>query len=546
MARTYRPPKGVQDEAQRAVQWIADGKAGSGFTDVGRKRAADLAAGRAISEETVLRMYSYLSRHEVDKQGQGFSPGEEGYPSPGRVAWAAWGGDPGLRWATGIRDQLNAADDRSVMEDNMIETRALPPSYRPAASEDVPLFRPSCASCCFFTLMVDAAGNAAGTCAKWDAGCDPEGYCDAWKIEDDALPSWMQEDDEDEVMAYGATPDAETRAAAADQPTADALAAILEASFALYARAHEAHWNVSGSDFAEYHALFGEIYEDVLGSVDPLAESIRKLGSLAPALVVEARDATSVEPAVLAQALLDDNEALIGAIRAAFDIATAAGQQGIANFLAERQDMHQKWSWQLRASLGVAVVTEARRSLIQTADKRTFTSEVRAATHEDGTVQMVGYAAMWDREADGLPFREVIKRGAFAQSLSRGDDVFLLVNHDTDALPLARRSAGTLDLVEDEVGLRVEATLDPSNPRAAELASALSRGDVDKMSFAFSIAEDGTTKTKDGIRELRNLNLFEVSVVTWPAYSATSVGMRSASDDLAARWAFARLRAARR
>ena len=116
--------------------------------DVGRKRASDLAAGRAISEETVLRMYSYLSRHEVDKQGQGFSPGEDGYPSPGRVAWAAWGGDPGLRWATGIRDQLNAADDRSVMEDDMTtETRALPPSYRPASSEDVPAFTPSCASC---------------------------------------------------------------------------------------------------------------------------------------------------------------------------------------------------------------------------------------------------------------------------------------------------------------------------------------------------------------------------------------------------------------
>jgi hypothetical protein len=77
------------------------------------------------------------------------------------------------------------------------------------------------------------------------------------------------------------------------------------------------------------------------------------------------------------------------------------------------------------------------------------------------------------------------------------------------------------------------------------LSSALSRGDVDKMSFAFRVAEDGTTKTKDGVRELRTLDLFEVSVVTWPAYSATSVGVRSASDDIAARWRFAQLRASR-
>lgn len=552
MARTYRPPKGVQDEAQRALQWIAEGKAGSGFTDVGRKRASDLAAGRAISEETVLRMYSYLSRHEVDKQGEGFSPGEDGYPSPGRVAWAAWGGDPGLRWATGIRDQLNAADDRSVMEDDMkTETRALPPSYRPASSEDVPAFTPSCASCCFFTLGLDAQGNPAGLCAKWEAGCDPEGYCDAWAVNEDALPAWMQEEDDEDVMAYAATPDAEARAAQADQPTADALAALLEQVLAVYARAHEAHWNVTSTasdpaGFQAFHDLFGEIYDDAHGSLDPIAENIRKLGSLAPALALPAGE-IQTDPRALAADLLALNDAAADACRVAFDVATAAGQQGIANFLADRQDMHQKWSWQLRSSLGIAEVTEARRSMIEAAEKRTFTSEVRAAQAEDGSTQLVGYAAMWDREADGLPFREVIKRGAFKRSLDRGDDVFLLVNHDTDALPLARRSAGTLSLIEDEVGLRIEATLDPSNPRAAELASALSRGDVDKMSFAFRVAEDGSTKNKDGVRELRALDLFEVSVVTWPAYSATSVGMRSASDDdLQARWRFAQLRARHR
>ena len=113
MARTYRPPKGVQDEAQRALQWIADGKAGSGFTDVGRKRASDLAAGRAISEETVLRMFSYLSRHEVDKQGDGFSPGEDGYPSNGRIAWALWGGDAGQSWANRVSTQMNNADEEN-------------------------------------------------------------------------------------------------------------------------------------------------------------------------------------------------------------------------------------------------------------------------------------------------------------------------------------------------------------------------------------------------------------------------------------------------
>ena len=179
---------------------------------------------------------------------------------------------------------------------------------------------------------------------------------------------------------------------------------------------------------------------------------------------------------------------------------------------------------------------EARRSLIESAEKRTYSTEMRAERSAEG-IRMVGYAAMWDQEADGLPFREVIKRGAFSRSLDRGDDVFLLVNHDTDQLPLARRDAGTLTVIEDETGLRMEADLDPMNPRAAELASALERGDVDKMSFAFRVGENGSAKNDDGVRELRNLDLFEVSVVTWPAYSATTVGLREAApaDDLALR-----------
>ena len=85
MAETFRPPQGVRDEAARALAWIADGKAGSGFTDTGRARAAQLARGDAVSADTILRMYSFFARHEVDKQGQGFNVGDEGYPSAGRV-----------------------------------------------------------------------------------------------------------------------------------------------------------------------------------------------------------------------------------------------------------------------------------------------------------------------------------------------------------------------------------------------------------------------------------------------------------------------------
>ncbi|UFN42959.1 hypothetical protein [Nocardioides okcheonensis] len=94
----HQPPKDVQEAAQRAVRWIEDGKAGKGFTDTGRRRATQLAGGSEVSDDVVRKMQAYFSRHEVDKDAEGFSRGGDGFPSPGRVAWDAWGGDPGERW----------------------------------------------------------------------------------------------------------------------------------------------------------------------------------------------------------------------------------------------------------------------------------------------------------------------------------------------------------------------------------------------------------------------------------------------------------------
>ena len=188
---------------------------------------------------------------------------------------------------------------------------------------------------------------------------------------------------------------------------------------------------------------------------------------------------------------------------------------------------------------------EERATLIDTAEKRSFSTEVRATTGSDGTVSVRGYAAVFDQEATGLPFREVIRRGAFAESLTRGDEVYLLVNHNTAELPLARRSSGTLSVTEDDHGLLMEAQLDPANPRAAELISALTRNDVSEMSFAFRVPKGGEVRGEDGLRELRTVDLFEVSVTTWGAYNQTDVALRSEQPDddaLALRWKRAALR----
>ena len=107
VAGSYSPPAGVAVAAKRALQWIADGFAGSGFTAVGRARAVQLASGADISADTVNRMISYFARHEVDKQATGFNSGEDGFPSAGRVAWDAWGGDAGQSWVNRLNDSQN-------------------------------------------------------------------------------------------------------------------------------------------------------------------------------------------------------------------------------------------------------------------------------------------------------------------------------------------------------------------------------------------------------------------------------------------------------
>ena len=462
------------------------------------------------------------------------------------------------------------------------------------------------------------------------------------------------------------------------------LTELLADVVSFYFRAHGAHWNVKGADFSEYHKLFLKIYEDVYESIDPIAENLRKLGSIAPFTLGSfmalrcLEDAPTIlqDPIALANDLLVANDMILDELSDAFDCASMYNQQGVANFLAGRIDQHQFWKWQLTASLGqevtqpspdpvdaqgvdedddqpydqvddmlseqglapmpimprseelaeesteeerasaarigegsfvswntsngrakgkvekvatkgqakssegyaieatpdypafiiriykeqgngwvpsdvtsvhrsdiLTVITalpaprseeidmiEARKTAMAQAERITMTAEVRAVATDDGSLKIGGYAATFNSEATGLNFREVIAPGAFTRALASTDPVFLLVNHDMEGIPLASTQSGTLQLRQDSTGLYMEATLDPANPKAQELSSALRRGDMDKMSFAFTVSADGQTRDA-GLRTINDIErLYEVSVVTLPAYDSTTVGMRSAEE----------------
>ncbi len=150
-------------------------------------------------------------------------------------------------------------------------------------------------------------------------------------------------------------------------------------------------------------------------------------------------------------------------------------------------------------------------------------AEIRAEA--DG-LRVEGYAAVFGEEADiGGMFREVIERGAFREAIGR-DDVVFLVNHE--GLPLARTRSGTLKLYEDDRGLRMETMLDPEDPDVRAIAGKMRRGDLDKMSFAFRADVQEWDESEDTpLRTIKRASLYDVSVVTTPAYDGTEIGLRS-------------------
>lgn len=169
----------------------------------------------------------------------------------------------------------------------------------------------------------------------------------------------------------------------------------------------------------------------------------------------------------------------------------------------------------------------------RTVEARRFAApEVRA--DEDGGVSMSGYATVYGFPYDvaGGPERggwsEVIVEGACAKSVVERDDVRLLVNHE--GLPLARTAAKTLTLASDAVGLRCDASLDRSSPLVASVLSAMERGDLDEMSFAFrAIRQEWDADYL--VRRIIEVQLFDVSLVTYPANPATVAQVR---DDVPA------------
>lgn len=137
-----------------------------------------------------------------------------------------------------------------------------------------------------------------------------------------------------------------------------ALRAVLANTFFMYYKAHAFHWNVMGPLFPQLHAFFGDLYAELHGAVDPIAEHIRATGGFPPGSLMRLREYATVEentatiPSATSMAalLLTDNTKVIASLKVALASAESAGESGLANFLQDRLDIHAKHGWMLKAT----------------------------------------------------------------------------------------------------------------------------------------------------------------------------------------------------
>lgn len=159
-------------------------------------------------------------------------------------------------------------------------------------------------------------------------------------------------------------------------------------------------------------------------------------------------------------------------------------------------------------------------------ETRTFKFKLEARG-DDEAPSISGHAAVFNEQADIMGFREEIAPGAFSDSI-KTDDVRALFNHDPNHV-LGRNRAGTLKLHEDRKGLAIEIA-PPDTQFSRDLMTSIKRGDIDQMSFGFQVVAEEWREGEDGepdLRILKEVRLFDVSPVTFPAYTGTDVAVRS-------------------
>ena len=357
-----------------------------------------------------------------------------------------------------------------------VAARVLPDNYRPALSPDVPEGR-ACGNCVFYN-EAKVEGDKA-YCEKWDDYVSGAYYCNAWQPDDGG------EDDDDEMRVL------------IDVPQYIQEAAEKGLTYERNGFAGEGLTDQTVEEARQLRA--GQVEDDKVTRMR--AWILRHRGDWEGV----PRNSNSDDPDFPGPG------------------AVAAYLWGVDPTAENGADRVLEW-----ADGVLAPLTEEERFDVKELETRALPmGDFTVREDEDGQKTFTGYAALFGAPSAGLPFTEVIAPGAFRRTLSRVADgkkiVSFLFGHD-ETRALATTASGRLTLTEDERGLKVEARLDPADPDAAGVISKLTHEALAMgMSFGFTIPKNGDEWNEDE-RTLREVNLFEVSVLSagqTPAYPAT-------------------------
>ena len=453
------------------------------------------------------------------------------------------------------RPEMIAEEVEEVEEE---ESEGLPDNYRPALSPDVPEGR-ACGNCFFFDeTRVNEDGDKAW-CEKWDEFVDGGYYCNAWQAneEDRAEPDALEVGDSVSWNSSGGRArgviERIERDGTINVPDSDFTITGTEDDPAALIRIYR-----EGKDGLEAtDTLVGHKFS-TLTKISDLDET-REVNLTPPAYMRAAArrgleyyregkggdglvDRTIREARAMAEGnVTADKWVRIRAwiARHLVDLDSPDANPNSENYPSAGVVAHLLWGSgpskaSARRALNYAegvvarLEEENRASISQESEqmakieKRTneVQFELRAVENGDG-MTFTGYAAVFNSPSEPLPFIERIAPGAFKRSLKARNDIKLLWNHDTGSV-LGSTRAGTLKLEEDSYGLRVTATL-PETTLGKDVRTLVQRGDVNAMSFGFSVPANGDSWNTDGTeRTLRSVRIHEVSIVAFPAYQQTA------------------------
>jgi HK97 family phage prohead protease len=387
-----------------------------------------------------------------------------------------------------IAIEVKDIEDEAENQEDESDSPNLPDNYRPSLSEDVPEGR-ACGNCFFFDeSRLNDEGDEAW-CNRWEAFVEGDNYCDAWRADEDReinqeAPAYMRaaarrglEYYEQGLAGDGVTP-----------------GTIREAREMAQGRVSDDKWIRIAAWIARH------LVDLDAPDANPESDNYPSAGVVAHLLWGSGPTKRA------AQRTKDYADSVVARIRA-----------------EETKSMDNKDKW-LKVARAIALKIDGPQPDSKQPEIRTNSANFEVRAEGDG-MSFTGYASVFNSPSEDLGgFIEYVAPGAFKRSLQSRNEVKLLWNHDSGE-PLASLRGGTMQLVEDERGLKVTAQL-PNTTRGRDVAELLRTNVISEMSFGFNVIKDNWSR--DGqTRTLESVRLFEVSVVSFGAYKATEAAVRS-------------------